>query len=83
MVDFFKGSLVLLTVVNFAGISCNVPFLLEGELYLGPHFLRKISKKTQFEQVITHRYYQFLFQASFLIIANLGSLISAFQNIVL
>lgn len=43
----------------------------------------EISKKTQSEQVIAHHYYQFLSQASFLIIANLGSLISTFQNIVL
>lgn len=80
---FFKGYLVLLTAVIFASISYNVPFLLEGELCSGPHFRRKMSRKTQFEQVITHRYYQFLPQASLLIIANLGSLISTFQNIVL
>lgn len=59
MVEFFKGYLILLTVASFAGISYYVTFLLEGELCLGPHFQRKTSK-TQLEQVIAHRYYQFL-----------------------
>jgi hypothetical protein len=45
---FLKGYLVFLIIVNLAYISCNVSFLLEGELQFVPHFWKKVFKKTQF-----------------------------------